>query len=47
MKRCKHETLAKLMASEDGLLYGFSVADGWYYVGTREQLNAVWCEVLS
>lgn len=36
----KYES-AKAMAEEKGLLFGMSVFDGRFYVGTKEQLERI------
>ena len=43
MTRCKYEALAKLLAAENKASYGFSVLDGWFYIGTPDQLSALAC----
>jgi hypothetical protein len=43
MGRTKQLSLAREMARERGMLYGFCVFDGWLYVGSEEQLKAIGC----
>ena len=46
MMRTKNRDLADREANETGLLIGFCVFDGWYYVGTAEQLERIGCKIL-
>ena len=43
MSRTKSLENAIVLAAESGLTYGFCVLDGWYYVGTVEQLERIAC----
>jgi hypothetical protein len=45
MFKYRNRNGAKTKADETGLLFGLCVFDGFYYVGTKEQLKAIGCVV--
>lgn len=43
MSRTSNEKLARSIAFSEGLSYGMSALDGFWYVGTWQQLNNIGC----
>lgn len=43
MNRTRNSVMAKGIATEREMYYGMSVFDGWFYVGTLPQLEAIGC----